>query len=247
MSGHSKWATIHRQKEVKDAKKGAIFTKLGAMIVVAVRQGGGIGDPEKNFRLRLVMDQARQCNMPKENISRAIEKGMGGAGDNDLIEMMYEGFLPGGVAVMIQVMTDNKARTVQQVRMVLEKHGGTLASSGAVGYMFSPKEEIYIKLAEGDPKTPEEHELEIIDMPGVEDIEVDREGISVYCDKDKILPLKTKLEESKYLIESIDLIMKPETVMKIADEQIQSKIEETLNALEELDDVAHVFTSYVPE
>ena len=132
MSGHSKWATIHRAKEVKDAKKGAAFTKLAMNITVAVRQGGGIGDPEKNFKLRLAVDKARQFNMPKENISRAIEKGTGAGAGGSLEDVMYEGFLPGGCAVVIEGFTDNKARTVQQVRSVLEKGGGTIAGTGAV-------------------------------------------------------------------------------------------------------------------
>jgi len=126
MSGHSKWATIHRQKEAKDAKRGSNFTKLAAAITVAVREGGGVVDPGQNFKLRLAIDRARQFNMPKDNISRAIEKGAGGGGSDELAEVVYEGFAPGGVAVMLEAFTDNKLRTAQKVREVFDKNGGTL-------------------------------------------------------------------------------------------------------------------------
>lgn len=128
MSGHSKWSTIHRQKEVKDAKRSAIFTKIAAAITVAVRQGRG---------LELAIEKAKQANMPKENIQRAIDKGKGGGEGDNLMEVVFEGFVPGGVAVMVKALTDNKLRTMQQVREVLDKGGGSLAGQGAVGYLFS--------------------------------------------------------------------------------------------------------------
>ena len=127
MSGHSKWATIHRQKGINDVKKGAIFTKLGRAITLAVRQGRG---------LQLALDKAKQYNMPKENVQRAIDKGSGTTEGDQLHEATFEGFLPGGVAVLVQTLTDNKLRTAQDVRMVLEKNGGKLAGTGAVSYMF---------------------------------------------------------------------------------------------------------------
>jgi YebC/PmpR family DNA-binding regulatory protein len=250
MSGHSKWATIHRQKETKDAKRGAIFTKLAAQIIVAVRQGGGIGDPDKNFRLRLAMDKARQFNMPKENMARAIEHGMGAGEGAQVVEVVYEGFLPGGLAVMVEALTDNKARTAQQVRAALEKGGGSLGGSGAVGYLFSPKGEIRVKLQarlpDGQaPKSPQDQELEIIDL-GVEEIEQDGDGFDVYCDREKTYEVKERLESLGYEVESIELVMKPEVWVKVALDDRQ-KVEVALEQLEELDDVAKVWTNYQPE
>jgi YebC/PmpR family DNA-binding regulatory protein len=243
MSGHSKWATIHRQKEVKDAKRGAIFTKLAAMIAVAVREGGRIGDPDKNFRLRLAMDKARQFNMPKENMARAIEKGLGTGGEGEVTEVTYEGFLPGGGAVMILAVTDNKARTAQQVRSALEKHGGSLGGAGAVSYLFSPKGEIRFKIHDLGIKSLQDQELEIIDL-GVDDIEQDDNSFVVYGHREKTWELKTQLEKLGYEVESAELVMKPESLLPVGDTPSREKIEETLTALAEVEDVTHVFTNY---
>ena len=168
MSGHSKWATIHRGKEIKDAKRGAAFTKLGAAISVAVREGGGVADPGQNFKLRLAVDQAREMNMPKENIQRAVDRGSG-VGAAEMVEVEFEGFLPGGAAVVAEGLSDNKLRTAQQVREVLDKGGGSIAGQGAVGYMFDRKGEIVVKLQSTGGKTQEEQELELIDI-GAEEI-----------------------------------------------------------------------------
>jgi YebC/PmpR family DNA-binding regulatory protein len=245
MSGHSKWATIHRQKEVKDAKRGAIFTKMAAAIAVAVREGGRIGDPDKNFRLRIVIDKARQSNMPKENITRAIEKGMGVAGEADLEEIMYEGFLPAGCAVMVSAVTDNKARTAQQIRSFLEKHGGTMAGAGAVGYLFKSVGEIRVKEMDIAKKSLEDQELEMIDL-GVEDVEQEGGDILIYCQRDNTWNIRSRLENLGYQIDGTELIMKPDSLVEVADKSTQEKIEEILQGLEDLDDVTHVFTNYQP-
>lgn len=241
MSGHSKWATTHRAKEVKDAKRGAAFTKLAAAITVAVRQGGGVGDPDQNFRLRLTIEKARSFNMPKENISRAIEKGMGGAGGQSLEDVMFEGFLPGGVAVMAEALTDNKLRTAQSVRMVLDKGGGTMAGSGAVGYLFSYLGELVVDL-QGKPE--EEAELLIIDM-AVVDIESTGEGkLIVYCDKDKTFEIKGKIEAAGYVVELAELVMRPTSTVEIKEEEMRGRIEHLLEQLEEVEEVTHVWTNY---
>lgn len=249
MSGHSKWATIHRQKEAKDARRGTVFTKLGRAITIAVGEGGGVGDIQKNFRLRLAVEKARQANMPKDNIQRAIDRGMGAEGGEGLAEVVYEGFLPGGAAVIIQVHTDNKLRTLQQVREVLDRGGGTLAGQGAVGYLFSPAGEIKIKLQESKTpglKTKEERELEIIDL-GVEDIEELTDGWLVYTDREKLIETKDELERLGYTVESVELVMRPQTPQVYADPRQQKKVEELLDRLEELDDVHKVWTNYLPQ
>jgi YebC/PmpR family DNA-binding regulatory protein len=243
MSGHSKWATIHRAKEIKDAKKGAIFTKMGANIVVAVRSGGGIGDPEKNFRLRLVIDKARQFNMPKENIARAIEKGMGTGEGINLTEVMYEGFLPGGCAVLVEALTDNRARTSQKVRSALEAGGGTMASLGAVSYMFTLCEEIRLRALDVSLKDISSQELELIDL-GIDDFENEGEFLVIYCHKEKTEQIKNGLEKLGYSIDSADVVMKPITYVEISDEQTRSKIEKIIEELEDLDDVTKVYSNY---
>ncbi len=240
MSGHSKWATTHRQKEAKDAKRGAIFTKLAAQIAVAVREGGGVGDPDKNFRLRLVMDKAREFNMPKDNISRAIEKGMGTAGGEALVNVTYEGFVPGGAAVMIETVTDNKARTVQLVRNVMENGGGTLGGSGAVSYLFIPLGELVM---DTEGKNAEQAELDAIDA-GVNDFEADGLKLILYCDRDKIFLLKEAMEKKGYRVESAELVMKPEVLVEVTDPDVRGKVENLLEKIEELDDVSKVWTNY---
>ncbi|MEK9200564.1 MAG: YebC/PmpR family DNA-binding transcriptional regulator [Patescibacteria group bacterium] len=242
MSGHSKWATIHRQKEVKDAKRGAAFTKLAMAITVAVRAGGGVGDADKNFRLRLAMDKARAANMPKENIQRAIDKGTGAGGGVILTEAMYEGFLPGGAAIMVETLSDNKLRTAQEVRLALEKGGGTFASTGSVGYMFSHVGELRVKSQVSNLKSQEEQELDFIDA-GAADIIKDDSGWDVYCDKDQTFEIKEKLDESGYIVESAELIYKPTTYNEVSDETTLEKIGKIVEAIEDLDDVAHVWTN----
>lgn len=240
MSGHSKWATIHRAKEAKDAKKGAAFTKLAMGITIAVKQGGGIGDPEKNFRLRLAVDKARQFNMPKENIARAIEKGTGGGSGAALEEVMYEGFLPGGCAVVVEGLTDNRARTSQHVRSVLEKGGGTMAGSGAVAYLFLHVGEVVADLR---GKSADEAELVAIDA-GATDLIVEEGKLIIFTGKEKPFEVKEKMEGAGYVVESTEVIMKPEATVMVASEEVRQKIETVLEALEELEDVTKVWTNY---
>jgi YebC/PmpR family DNA-binding regulatory protein len=240
MSGHSKWATTHRQKEVKDAKRGAIFTKLGAQIAVAVREGGGVGDPDKNFRLRLVIDKAREFNMPKENIARAIEKGMGAGGGVALSEVIYEGFLPGGAAVMIEALTDNKARTVQLIRSAMETSGGTLGSSGSVSYMFIQTGELVVNLS---GKNPEQAELDVIDL-GATDFEPEGDKLIIYCEKENIFTMKEQAEKKGYKVESAELVMRPQNLTEVTDPETRLKVESLLERIEDLEDVSKVWTNY---
>lgn len=142
MSGHSKWSNIKNKKAANDAAKGSVFTKMAKGITIAVKKGGGIGDPDKNFALRLAVDKARAVNMPKENIDRAIDKGLGREGD-ELKELLIEGFGPGGFAVMIEAVTDSSNRTVAEIRCLMEKHGGRMGEPGCVAYMFEKNDEGY--------------------------------------------------------------------------------------------------------
>jgi YebC/PmpR family DNA-binding regulatory protein len=241
MSGHSKWATIHRAKEANDAKKGAAFTKLAQAITLAVRRGGGIGDPDKNFHLRLAIDRARDLNMPKDNISRAIERGTGGSGGEQLDEVLFEGFAPGGVAVLVSAVTDNKLRTAQKVREVLDKSGGSMGGSGSVSYLFSQKGELFVN--KKPDSSLEEQELEIIDL-GVDDLETSPEGFVVYCDRDKTFEVRQGLEKLGYKVESAEITMKPAMPVEVDDTESALRVESILERLEGLDDVQKVWSNY---
>jgi len=233
MSGHSKWATTHRQKEIKDAKRGAAFTKLAANITVAVRQGGGSGDPNQNFRLRLTMDKAREANMPKENIQRAIDKGTGAAGGVQLEEARFEGFLPGGAALLVDVLTDNKMRTSQQVRMVLEKAGGTMGSHGSVGYLF---EQVGIIEAS-------EAELIAIDC-GAIDVETEGGKMYVTTKHDELFTVKVALEKNGVKVYSAQLVMKPVNFIEIESDEKRLSIGDIINRIEEIDEVISTWHNY---
>ncbi len=228
MSGHSKWATIHRQKEVKDAKKGQAFTKLAAAITNAAKKGQG---------LQLAMEKAKQFNMPKENVARAMDRATGAGGEN-LEEAMYEGFLPGGVAVIVQVLTDNKLRTQQRVREVLEKGGGSMGGSGSVGYLFEHKGELRIKNKElGD-----EDELKIIDL-NVDDIVKGDDEWVVYCHREKTFEIKEELEKMGYKVRA-QLVMRPMIVIEVHEDEMRNRIESLVEKLEDLDDVHGVWANY---
>lgn len=243
MSGHSKWATIHRQKEANDAKKGAAFTKLANMITIAVKEGGGIGDPEKNFKLRLVVDKAREVNMPKDNIQRAIDRATG-AGGVVLEEAVFEGFLQDGVGVLVQTLSDNKLRSQQFVREVLDKNGASMASSGAVSHGFAHKGELQVHF--GGSADSDTQQLALIDA-GVEDFEDDGSGgWFVWCEKSQLAEMKSSLESVGFSVKSAELTMKPSLLVDVQDTATKTKIEMILEKLEDLDDVSHVWTNYHP-
>lgn len=238
MSGHSKWAQIKRQKGVADIKRGAQFTKLANAITIAVRQGGGIGDPESNFKLRLAVDRARAFNMPKENIERAIKRAQGTGEGQVLEEVVYEGFAPGGVAVIVEAVTDNKQRTVSFVKNVFEKGGGTFAAPGSVSYLFKKVGEIVIKK---NGKNIDEV-LQSVLLDGVEDIEDFGDEAIVYTDISSFQVVKKKLEEQGFVLTSADLTLKSTNLIKL-DLKMQEKVISFLDSFEELDDVQKVYSS----
>lgn len=239
MSGHSKWATIHRAKGIKDVKKGAAFTKLSRAITVAVRERGGVGDPRENFKLRLAIEKARQVNMPKENIARAVEKAAG-VGEEQLQTSVFEGFLPGGAAVLIQTLSDNHLRTGQEVRGILDKGGGSFGSSGSVSYLFTQLGEVVVNIK---PEiSAADQELELIDA-GAEDIEEEQGKFIIHCEPKKTFEVREKIESLGYQVESADLIMHPITLITV-DAEAQIKIENILEKIEDLDDVQKVYSNY---
>lgn len=229
MSGHSKWSTIKRQKGVTDAKRGNLFTKLSNAISISVREGGG-GDPASNFRLRLAMDKAREANMPKDNIQRAIDKGVGKGGEVQLQTAIYEGFAPGNVAVIVETITDNTNRTGGEIRTLFDKNGGRIAS---VAYMFKRVGEIVVS---GDPDTIFEKALEA----GAEDVE---DGV-VYTKPEDLHKVKEKLESDSLTITSAGLSFKPnkETIMTL-DDAASEKVMNFVEKIEDMDDVQNVFVN----
>lgn len=233
MSGHSKWETIKRQKKKEDLKRGKLFSKLSRAISVAVRTGGG-PDPETNYKLRVAIDQAKEANMPKENIKRALSRG--GGEEGDLEEAAYEGFGPGGIGVIVEVATDNRNRTSQEIKNLFERGGGNLAGPGAVSFNFEPKGVIVIKTKE----EKDDMMLDLIDL-GVEDLEETEDGVEAYVSPTKTSELKDKIEEKGYKVVSADLVRRPKLNKTVDGEEDAKKVLSFLEDLEDHDDVQKVF------
>ena len=231
MSGHSKWSTIKRAKEAKDAKRSNVFTKLSKNIAVAARGGS---DLDTNFKLRMAVDKARAFNMPKDNIARAIKKGSG-EGDGARIESyLYEGYGPEGVSIIIEVLTDNKNRSVSSLKHILSKHGGSLGNTGSVMWMFESKGEIVLEQTE----ISDDDELKIIDA-GADDIVKDEE-VKIITNLDNLEQVKNKLQDNSFVVKSSDMIY-------LAKEKIDTKDDEKLlkilDALDDDDDINNIYTN----
>ena len=242
MSGHSKWSTIKRQKGANDAKRGALFTKVAREISVAARQGGG--DPDGNYRLRLAIDKARSVNMPADNIKRTIEKATGGGEQVEYEEIVYEGYGPGGVAVLVEAQTDNRNRTAAEVRSMFSKTGGQLAGSGAVAWQFEPRGLITVPRIGVDA---DEVALAAIDA-GAEDVDTDGdEAIEVYTSPGELLAVRQALEAAGVTVESAESAM----IAKQTVELDAAKARQALRLVEllvDLDDVSRVTANfYIPE
>jgi len=236
MSGHSKWSTIKHQKGVADAKRGQLFTKLAREISVAVRQGGA--DTQANFKLRLIMQKARDNNMPLENIDRAIKRASGGTDGAALSEVTYEGYGPGGSAILAQALTDNKNRTLSEVRNILGRGGGNLGESGSVTWLFESRGVIII---DGTKENAEEVALFAIDA-GAEDVKIEGTSLEVNTKPQDLEAVRKALELKKVPISSSELSMVPKTMVKL-DEKSALQALRLLDKLEELDEVQHVYTN----
>lgn len=234
MSGHSKWAQIKRQKATTDAKKGQTFTKLGREITVAARQGGG--DPDANFRLRLAMQRAREANMPMENVERAIKRGAGGAEGESLEEVFYEGYGPGGAALMVAVTTDNRNRATAEIRNAFARSGGNLGESGCVAWLFEPRSVITI---DSTGRDPEELALLAIDA-GVEDVKTGGGTVEVRTNPTQLEEVRRALEEQAVKVLSAESSMVPKTMLEL-DEKDTLQVLRLMDRLEELDDVQRVY------
>jgi len=236
MSGHSKWSTIKHKKAAEDAKRGKLFTRLAREITIAAGEGGG--DPEINFSLRLAVDKAKSANMPKDNIERAIKRGTGELKGEDLEEVVYEGYGPNGVAFLVQVLTDNKNRTVADVRRVLTRQGGTLAEAGAVAWQFERKG--YIAIAPDG--TDEDTIFEIAVEAGAEDIVFGDDLIEVYADLEYFQAVRQALEDAGIQFETAELAMIPKTTMQLEEKQTL-QVMAVIDALEDLDDTQQVYSN----
>ena len=242
MSGHSKWSTIKRQKGANDAKRGALFTKVSREISVAARQGGG--DPDANYRLRLAIEKARAVNMPADNIKRTIEKATGGGDADQFEEIVYEGYGPGGVAVLVEAATDNRNRTAADVRSIFAKSGGQLAGSGAVAWQFEPRGLIAIA---PDGQDPDEVALAAIDA-GAEDVDTDDpEAMEIFTTPADLERVRVALEAAGIGIDSAESTMIAKQTVELDSTKARQALR-LVEQLEELDDVQRVTANFdIPE
>lgn len=241
MSGHSKWATTHRKKELADARRSAVFTKFSNNITLAARQGGA--DIDLNFKLRLAVEKAREVNMPKDNIDRAIKKGTGELAGTIIEEITYEGFGPVKSAFIVEVLTDNKNRIVAEIKQIFSKHGGGLGASGGVSWQFAQKGVISVSV-EGYAVKKEEIELELIDV-GAEDIKEHEECVEILTKIEDLQKVKEAVDKFGLKIESAGLEWVPKEEIKIDNEEDKKKIENFMEALDDNSDVQNFYTNVI--
>ena len=237
MSGHSKWAQIKHKKAATDAKRGRLFTRLIKEITIAARQGGG--DPNGNPRLRLAIATAKANNMPQENITRAIQRGTGELPGVSYEEVIYEGYAPGGVALLIETVTDNRNRTVSELRHLLARNNGNLGESGSVAWMFHKKGSIIISRANYN----EDDILSIVLDAGAEDMRSDEETFEIITSPENFEAVKKALEENGVKVESAELQMIPQSTVRVEGKEAEQVLR-LIEALEEHDDVQHVYANF---
>lgn len=238
MSGHSKWSQIKRQKGAADVKRGKTFTKLSNAITIAVKQGGGVGDPSQNFRLRLAMDAAKTANMPKENIERAIKRAQGREAGN-LEEVIYEGFAPFGVSVIIEAATDNTQRTTAVIKSIFNKQGASFGQPGSVSYQFKQVGQVIVKK---NGKSFDDV-FNIAVEESVEDVEEVGDEVVLYTTVGNLTKLKDRLIKEGFEVLESEVVREPIVKIEVEDEQKLKKIEQFVESIEELDDVQKVYTN----
>ena len=237
MAGHSKWANIKHRKEAQDNKKGKIFTKIARELTVAAKIGGG--DPASNSRLRLALDKARSANMPKDNVERAIKKGTGEGNDQVFEDITYEGYAPGGVGILVKTLTDNRNRTIMEVRTVITKRGGSMAEAGSVAWQFENKGIIEVPVTACSEDDIMNYALEA----GAEDVVTDGDIYSITTEPSEFENVKKHLESNNIQIDFAELSMKPKTTVDVEGEAAK-KLIALVEALEDLDDVQEVYGNY---
>ncbi|SHH14668.1 YebC/PmpR family DNA-binding transcriptional regulator [Tepidibacter thalassicus] len=242
MAGHSKWANIKHRKGKQDAKRAKIFTKHARLITVAVRQGGA--DPEYNAALKNAIEKAKADNMPNDNIERAIKKGAGGLEGDNYEAVVYEGYGPGGVAVIVEALTDNKNRTAGNVRYYFDKNGGKLGTSGCVGFMFDRKGQIMI---ENDGEIDEEELMDIALEAGAEDFISEEEGFEIITAPEDFGAVRDALAEKGYEFISADVKMLPQTTTKLESEEQVKAMNKMIDMMEDDDDIQNVYHNWEME
>jgi YebC/PmpR family DNA-binding regulatory protein len=241
MSGHSKWAQIRRSKGVNDARRGQLFTRLGREIVVAVREGNS-GDINANFRLRIAVQRARDANMPMDNIERTIKRALGGGEGANLEEITYEGYGPGGTAILVQTLTENRNRTVAEVRNAFNRNAGNMGENGCVDWLFENRGIIEVALQGHDP---DELSLEAIDM-GAEDVDpvgAGDDSITIYSDPSELDTIRKALEAKNYQVLKAESTLLAKTKVELTDEKVAHQLMRLMERLEDLDDVQNVYTN----
>ena len=242
MSGHSKWHNIQKTKGAADAKRSAAFTKIAKEIIVAVKEGGGSGDPNNNSRLATVIAKAKAVNMPNDNIKRTIDKALGAGNTDNFENVVYEGYGPNGVAVIVDALTDNRNRTAPEVRHLLDKYGKGLGATGCVSWSFDKKGVIVIDNEEGelDEDTVMMDALEA----GAADFEADGPALEITCDPDAFNDVVACLEAKGYTFLEASVQMVPQNYVKLTDEEDIKNMEKLLEFLEDNDDVQNVYHNW---
>ncbi len=238
MSGHSHWAGIKHKKAANDAKRGRVWSKIARMIIVAAKAGGG--DPAQNLTLRYAIDKAKAANMPKDTIEKAVKKGTGELGAVNYEDVLYEGYAPGGVAIMVDGLTDNRNRTAPEIKKIFERHGGSLGASGCVNWMFSKKGLITVRtdaIAEDDL-------MEIALSAGADDMDNTGEVYELTCEAGAYEQLKKGLEEKEIPTEVAEISMVPQNMAPVADANTAKKILGLMEDLEDHDDVQNVYANF---
>ena len=240
MAGHSKWSNIKNRKAKMDAQKGKVYTRFSKLIIVAVREGGP--DPNANSRLKDIIDKAKQANMPNDNIARAIKRGSGELGGADYEEIMYEGYGPGGVAILLDATTDNRNRTAGEMRHLFDKNGGNLGETGCVAWMFEKKGLILIE--KNDEIDVDNIMMLAIDS-GADDVEELEDSIEIITSVEQFETVKNNLQENDVDLFSAELSFIPNTTITVPESESE-KLERLLEVLEEHDDVQNVYSNYEP-
>jgi len=238
MSGHSHWAGIRYKKAATDAKRGRVWSKLARMIIVAAKTGGG--DPAANLSLRYAIDKAKSANMPKDTIEKAIKKGTGEVEGVSFEEVLYEGYGPGGVAIMVEALTDNRNRTTPEIKRIFEKHGCSLGATGCVNWMFTKKGLITVNTAE----TGEEQLLEIALNAGADDMQNTGEVYEITCDPAAYEKLKERLQEKEIPTEVAEISMVPQSTVPVNDDKTAKKIISLMEDFEDHDDVQNTYANF---
>ncbi len=242
MSGHSHWAGIKYKKAAADAKRGKIWSKIARMIIVAAKSGGG--DPAANLSLRYAIDKAKAANMPKDTIEKAIKKGTGNVEGITFEEVLYEGYGPSGVAIMVEALTDNRNRTTPEVKRLFDRHGGSLGTSGCVNWIFSKKGLITVNTASAG----EEQLLEIALSAGADDMQTVGDIFEITCEPGAYEELKKALQEKEIATEVAEISMVPQNTIEINDEQTAKKIISLMENFEDHEDVQNAYANFdIPE